>query len=299
MDATDIRLSLLLMKNSRVPYRELAGKLGISLQAVHRRIQVMREMGVVREFVTLPSSRALGSVDVFVFGRSLSQSMDETTRALDSSEFLDAIYVAGGNVLYISAVLRNISELEALTEQIRTAGQVPEPRVGIMSPPQRAPAGGAVAPLTELERRIIRSLHHDSRKSVTDVGKELGVSARTVNRHLGRMAKDGLVGFTIQWYPCMCHDIIAMLHLELRPGVEKNEVLSALRAKHGPRIVWPAAFSNLPNFLLLTVWSASPKELEELQRSIEQEAFVGTVMANILYAGHPCVSWMDKMIARW
>ena len=41
MDATDIRLSQMLMKNSRVPYREMAGKLGISLQAVHRRIQVL------------------------------------------------------------------------------------------------------------------------------------------------------------------------------------------------------------------------------------------------------------------
>lgn len=299
MDTTDLRLSLLLMKNSRAPYRELAGKLGISLQAVHRRIQVMREMGVIQEFVTLPTSKALGSVDVLVIGGSLTQSMDETSRALDASEFIDAIFIAGGNVLFISAVLRDISELEALTEQVRTAGQVPEPRVGIISPLQRAPTGGTVAPLSDLERRIIGSLHHDSRKAVTDIGEELGVSARTVNRHLGRMARDGLIGFTIQWFPCACHDIFAMLQLDLRPGLEKNEVLSALRAKHGPRIVWPVAFSNLPNFLLLTTWSASPKELEELQRSIEKEASVGTVMAHILYAGHPCTSWMDRMIDRW
>ncbi len=77
MDATDIRLSQMLMKNSRVPYRELASKLGISLQAVHRRIQVLKEMGVIRDFVTVPSREALNAIVVFVFGKSNSPSMEE------------------------------------------------------------------------------------------------------------------------------------------------------------------------------------------------------------------------------
>jgi len=299
MDETDIRLSLLLMKNSRAPYRELASKLDISLQAVHRRIQLMREMGVVQEFVTLPTSRALGCVDVFVMGRSTSQAMEETARALDRSEFLDGLYVAGGNVVFVSALLRDISELEALTEHVRTAGQVPEPRVGIMAPMHTASSAAGIAPLTELERRIIRSLHHDSRKSVTDIAEELGISARTVNRHIGRMAKDGLVAFTVLWFPCGCRDIFSMLSLELRPGLDKNEVLSALRRRYGPKIVFPAAFSNLPNFLLLLTWSTSPRDLEELQRSIEKEPSVESVMTDILYCGHACTCWRDRLIDSW
>ena len=74
MDATDIRLSQMLMKNSRVPYRELASKLGISLQAVHRRIQVLKEMGVIRDFVTVPTREALNAIVVFIFGPSGSSS---------------------------------------------------------------------------------------------------------------------------------------------------------------------------------------------------------------------------------
>ncbi len=38
MDRTDISLSLFLMSNSRTPYHELAARLGLSINAVHKRI---------------------------------------------------------------------------------------------------------------------------------------------------------------------------------------------------------------------------------------------------------------------
>jgi Lrp/AsnC family transcriptional regulator for asnA, asnC and gidA len=296
MDEIDIRLSMLLMRNSRIPYRDLADDLGISIQAVHRRIQLMREMGVIREFVTQPSSKALGCVNVFIFGRSLSRSMDETVRDLGLDDHVDGIYVASGNMMFISAILRDVSELDDLTELIRKTGQIPEPRVGITIQNVRPPGEKGGAPLSKTDYAIIRSLHHDSRKSVTDVAKEIGISARSVNRHLGQMAKFGLIEFKIQWFPCECRDIFAMMHLNLLPGLDKNVVVSDLRKRHGVKVLLPMTFSNIPNYILLLAWSTSSKDLEELQRSIEKEGSVSTVMADILYVGHPFSNWRDELI---
>ena len=39
MDKTDIILTQLLLRNSRLPYRELAEKLDLSVNAVHKRIR--------------------------------------------------------------------------------------------------------------------------------------------------------------------------------------------------------------------------------------------------------------------
>ncbi len=292
----DIRLSQLLMGNSRVPYRELASKLGISVQAVHRRLQVLKEMGVVRDLIAYPSSEALGAVDVMVFGASRSRSMEDAVKAIGGSELVDSVYVASGNVLYVGALLHDISELEGVTELVRERGQVPEPRVGIFSAGGKGPKERGVSPLTELEYRIISSLHRDSRKSVTDVAEELGVSGRTVNRHIGRMARDGLARFSIRWFPCACRDIIAMLHVELRPNVDKGAVRSALVRAHGPRIVEPMSFSNLPNFLMLVTWSTSSKEVEQLQRAVEAEGGVASAMTDILYKGAPFDNWRDRLI---
>ena len=296
MDATDVRLSQMLMVNSRVPYREMASKLGISVQAVHRRMQVLREMGVVRDWVAVPSSDALGAIDLMVFGASRSRNMEEVEEALGRSENVDSAYIASGNVLYVGALLRDISELEGLTEHVRVSAVMPEPRVGIFSGQGRPLRERGVAPLTELEHRIIASLHRDTRKSVADVAAELGISARTVNRHIGRMARDGLVNFSIRWFPCECRDIIAMFQVELRPGADRAAVRSALVRGHGAHVVEAMVFSNLPNLLILVTWSTSSKEVEELQRAIEADGSVSSVMADILYKGCPFDSWRDKLV---
>lgn len=296
MDDTDIRLSQMLMKNSRVPYRELASKLGISLQAVHRRIQVLKEMGVIRDFVTVPSREALNAIVVFIFGPSSASSMDDIVDTIGENGNVYGIYVAGGNVLYVAALLRDISELEPITKVVREVGQVAEPSIGISGSRGSSLSGAGVAPLSDMDLRIIRSLHKDSRKAVTDVAEDLGVSAKTVNRRLSRMSKDGLVDFTIKWYPCGCRDIFTMFHLDLTKGVDKNQARMDLLKKHGPRIVRPMAFSNLPNFLLFLTWSISPKEVEELQRAMEREEYIDTVMANILYVGYPYDNWRDTLI---
>ena len=76
MGKTDTRPSQMLMRNSRAPYRVPADKLDISLQAVHRRIQVMREIGVVRNLVAVPSREALNAITLFTFGLPEGEDLD-------------------------------------------------------------------------------------------------------------------------------------------------------------------------------------------------------------------------------
>lgn len=67
MDKTDIFLIQLLLANSRLPYAELAKKLNLSVNAVHKRIQSLVEMGVIRRFTAKVSHFA---VQVFIYGNS-------------------------------------------------------------------------------------------------------------------------------------------------------------------------------------------------------------------------------------
>lgn len=59
MDKTDIVLSMLLLANSRISYRELAEKLDLSANAIHKRIQSLIDLGIIRRFTTKVSLVAL------------------------------------------------------------------------------------------------------------------------------------------------------------------------------------------------------------------------------------------------
>jgi DNA-binding Lrp family transcriptional regulator len=50
MDKTDIALSMLLLGDSRLSHRELSEKLGLSINAVHKRIQELKAAGMIRKF---------------------------------------------------------------------------------------------------------------------------------------------------------------------------------------------------------------------------------------------------------
>ena len=66
MDQTDLILSLLLLANSRTPYSGLAGTLGLSVNAVHKRIQSMVEDGIFRAFTAKVSLSVLGGFPVLI-----------------------------------------------------------------------------------------------------------------------------------------------------------------------------------------------------------------------------------------
>lgn len=50
MDQTDIAISNMLLANSRLSYREMADNLGISANAVHKRIRSLEARGAVNIF---------------------------------------------------------------------------------------------------------------------------------------------------------------------------------------------------------------------------------------------------------
>ena len=70
MDDTDRKLLILIGVNPRIHYRELAKRLGISRQAVHHRMRVLTEIGVIKGVTAGISVSYLNAVPVSVFGRS-------------------------------------------------------------------------------------------------------------------------------------------------------------------------------------------------------------------------------------
>jgi DNA-binding Lrp family transcriptional regulator len=296
MDKTDIILCQLLLGNSRLSYRELAGKLNLSVTAVHNRIQTLIEMGIIRKFTAKLSIVAQNATHVFIFGNSKSNSIRDLKPKIEKQGSIYWLAVGGGNVLYIGAYLKHIAELESLVGFIKENAEMPEPTVGLTFSPI-PPSYMNVefeTELCELDYKIIRSLKDDSRKATSDVAEEIGVSAKTVRRRLTRMINNFLIQLSIDWFPDASNDIISVFHVHLRPDADKNTPNIILQ-KHYPNMLFYWGFSNIPNTYIFMVWTPTSKELKNLRESLEQQPLIQAVTPNVIYTGYLFNTWRDKI----
>ena len=291
MDRTDVSLCLSLMLNSRTPYHELATKLGLSINAVHKRVSAMTKLGIIRAFTVHPSLASLGAISVWIYGRSEAVRPGDVHLRLKTDERTYWVANSGGGYIYTGGYLRNIAELDEFVAFVKKEGEISDPTVGIIPPMTSLGRGETLRPL---DYQILASLRKDSRKPVSDVASEVKASAKTVHRRLEWMVDKGLVEFSIDWYPDASNDIVALCHVEIAPGHDRQRILEVLRQMFEQNILVEVLFSNLPNLIVLFLWTNSMKQMENLRERAAGDSGAKSVMLNVLQIGYMFDTWRDK-----
>lgn len=284
------------MTNSRISYRELAEKLGLSVTAVHKRIQTLIDMGVIRKFTAGLSILAQNAIHVFIYGASKAASIPEVKAKLEKQGSVYWLAAAGGNILYAGIYLRNIAELDDVVKYVQQNAEIAEPTVAITGSP--IPPGvlkmNFQTKLCGLDYKIIRSMKDNSRKSVADIAQEIGVSAKTVRRRLAYMHKNFLIQYSMEWYPDESNDIISIFHVRFKDSAPANTADIILQ-KYYPNTLFYWSFTNLPGNYVFLVWTPTSKELREIREHFEQENNVQSVAPNVIYTGYILPYWRDKV----
>jgi DNA-binding Lrp family transcriptional regulator len=297
MDRTDISLCISLMTNSRTPYHELASKLGLSINAVHKRVSAMTELGIIRAFTAHPSLASLGAVSVWVYGRSDAAHPSDVHLRLKTNDRTYWVANSGGGFIYVGGYLKDLSELNEYAAFVKKEGELNDPTVGIIpTMPSRFPT----ETLRLLDHQILTSLRKDSRKPVSEiaaseVAKEVNASAKTVHRRLAWMVEKGLVEFSIDFYPDASNDIVALCHVEIAPRNTQQEVLESLRQRFSQNILVEVLFSNLPNLIIVFLWTNSMKQMEDLRERFGGVEGAKSVMLNVLQIGYMFETWRDRL----
>jgi len=292
LDGTDISLCLMLLTNSRAPYHELAARLGLSINAVHKRIGAMAASGIIRAFTAHPSLASLGAVAVWVYGRSETPHPGEIHLRLNANDSVYWVANSGGGYIYVGGYLKSLSELDQYVAFVKREGEIPDPTVGIIPQASGRFPGEALRPL---DYQILAALQKDSRKPASDVASEVNASAKTVHRRLERMVEKGLVEFSVDWYPDASNDIVSLCHVGIAPRADRQKVLDSVRRGFSQNILVEVLFSNLPNLLVFFLWTNTMKQMEELRERLEKEDGVGSVTLNVLQIGYMFDTWRDKL----
>jgi DNA-binding Lrp family transcriptional regulator len=300
MDKTDMSLIMLLSENSRLSYAELAQKLNLSVNAIHKRIQLLVQTGIICKFTAKVSLYAAKATMVTLSGVSQLASFHESPDKLKAQGSIYWLAIGSGKFLYIGAYLKSLNDLQPLVDYLKKEAGLLEPTVGIMSSMYVAlkPGQKLTEPtICDLDYKIINSLKDNSRKPISEVAEELGISAKTARRRLDLLTKNSLIELSIEWYPDKSNDIMTLIDVHLKPQANIIEAYTILK-KYSPNTLFYFSFVNLPNTVTYAVWTNSMLELQNLQEKLEKEENVSSVIPNILLIGYIFDTWRDQLIEK-
>jgi len=291
MDEIDFIILKKLLENSRVTYRELSEIFDMSVSANHKRINNLVEDGNIDGFIARPSIIALKYLWVLIFGTSRAKSMESVRKELGQHENIKALAMAGGKFLYISAYLKNISELQEFSSYVSETAHISEPTIGIINLPYIT----TPEPLTTIDYKILRSLNKDSRKPITDVADDTGLSAKTIRKRLGRMIENNLAEFIIELRLMSKDCFVTIFHLFLNEGTNMNSTIQHLNKKYYQKFSHLLSYSNIPNFITLHTWAKTPQDSEKIHKELQTEGFkdiIPHIFLSVKY--YDC--WLDQLL---
>jgi DNA-binding Lrp family transcriptional regulator len=295
LDTTDIILVQMMLSDSRTPIPQIAEFLEITHAEVERRISALVGMGVIRSFVARYSPSYLKSVGVLIYGRAETTTFEEALTKLHRNESTSWVGLGSGGRLYAGATLRKLSQLDSYTAFLREEAGMQDLVFGIRSAPPDLKQVSVT--ITDLDRRILRSLQHEARKSMFEVAKELGETTETVEARVASLVQEKVVDFSAILSPEACPDILCMFHLYRKGHSELREFMRNKLNQHSPRILFFNTFRNLPDLVMAMVWAGDMAEVREIKASLESEPTIERVEANIILASRVVESWADALIS--
>ncbi len=301
MDAMDIRLCQLLFSNSRATVRELSDKLDISVQATHRRMQNLKDEGIIRRYMTFLSVEYLHTCRVYVSGRSTLSDQDEVKRVLRSNDMVYVVLIAGEDFLNISFIPREIKDLDDIAMFVKDKVRISDPFISIES---QVRFGGTVlnrrytgpSELSSVDYRIAHAIQDDSRKMLEDIAEDLELSPRTVKRHLDRMIKEGALEFGLDWNPAYSTGITSIVMVRIKKGAEISKVRDAIGSAFGYSVIFITSFVNMLDVLGLYCWTPTVMAQKDLVDDIGRTEGVDMVMSKMLQDGWVQDTWRDRML---
>ena len=301
MDEIDLHLCQLLFANSRRPQRELADELGIGVAGVHRRIQSLVEQGVITSFNANLSTSYLKALHAQVDGVCDCKSIGENLDAIAKSGFAFTVLTSAANLTSVMLLLRSINDLGPMVELVRSALNMPQPRVTISmkifvgtEPVEREFTGNRE--LSRLDYRIINSLHLNSRKPIVDLAEEIDITPKTARNRLEAMEREGAIEYGFAWDPARTAGASFIVRIYLKPGTDRSAFISQLNQHYGARFIYTFIFSNIIDYVGGYCWAPTVGQHNELVDALRKDEAVAEVRSGIVHDMWGFETWRDRLL---
>ena len=198
LDDLDISILKMLTTNSRRSDHGIARKLNVTANTVKNRIRNLVEEGVLLGFETHLSATFFNATHCWLAaelsGSELEEKIIDEIGEIDKVNF---IMPTTENLMLIAMDFFNSTDLDNTIQQMSRIKEI----TGIQTLIYSSQHLHRKIEISPLDWKIIKSVRFNNRKSPSEIAKECGVSARTVNRRLRRLHDGGVIRHTITFDP--------------------------------------------------------------------------------------------------
>jgi Lrp/AsnC family leucine-responsive transcriptional regulator len=226
LDNIDLKILNLLGRNGRLSYRNIAYTIGLTTKSVKTRVDKMISGNVIERIITLVNPSILGYNMRCTFAIRKNKLSNEIIDRIKLVGDIQYQFTVLGGAVGFSIVVREGSEekIELLLKSLQHA------ILGITIQNNIYPS--IPKNLIDTDYHIIKQLVLNTRMEVTDIGKTISISPKTVRRRLDRILRYSILEFTILPNPyAMKGQIIFFLEVKIEKGryhILMEKIFSAL-----------------------------------------------------------------------
>jgi DNA-binding Lrp family transcriptional regulator len=295
MDPMDKKLLWELHENCRVSYQNLSNILGISANAVKKRVAKLIDSGVIYNFSVMLSLDYLNSEVLYglVYTDGF-EDEDGFIQQLGSSPMVHVVgsIASGGGGAYnffaqyigsqgLSELGRFVRTLDNVTRTELFPLLIPKDHRGVQALPIRGKEGGGVFSRTEL--KVLRWLAEDPRMAISDVASRAGLTARRVGRTIQQLIDKGVL-FSVRWnLSAGGYDQIMV-----RTSIDEKkravtEVAEWVRDRF-PEQFWLPYISADEPIVFLSFVVKNMQDAKEIAQTLKQAEFVKSTVVSVRFS---------------
>ncbi|MHA2300850.1 MAG: winged helix-turn-helix transcriptional regulator [Candidatus Thorarchaeota archaeon] len=299
MDLTDMRIIRMLDANCRVSYQEMASGLGLSANAVKKRVAKLIEEGRIVGFRVLPSLAMMGATLVLaIIYTNGSESREETVNHIGGTPVFHHISTVAGTEGGTYFAIGRYIGLEQLSDVTKKLREIPEVRrIEIHN---LLFSEGTKIDLSRSHVRVLKHLREDPRMSIADLARNTGFTAKRVRRLVSDLAEDRAFRFRIRWNMSTGKDTQFLARIEYEEAeVSGNDIFQWLLREY-PMRFWEAYISSTEPIVFGNFVTDTLRDAEDIVTQIRQSKDVKSATTYVCFSNTKFQrigdSWMEKLI---
>jgi DNA-binding Lrp family transcriptional regulator len=307
MDRLDILILKILERKPRISTREIASFLGISPPSVQRRMSELERTGRIRGYFAYLHPQVLSGSVAIVHGVA---EKPLSIRALDILKkqytLRRVIYYSDGRIIatlfYRSTI--DLNKVLGIMEEechVINAEALLISEIGYTGPKLESiltsnPVSSKTLEIEPIDFAIIDSLKNEARKPALSVAKELGVSPRTIHKHMSSLIDTKKILLEVAFNPFSSNDIKFVLRICLSSRFRPKALLSQLKTA-SDYIDKYLSFDNSLRLVLVDGYATSIQDLSNIISSVAAIPGVKTVHANIMVNVFNFETWVERNVS--